>query len=598
MSRLTTLQQRTIQDFGDQWKAYPENVGFYASRDYFAGIFSPLLDMASIRGSRVGEIGAGTGRLVRILLELGAAHVVALEPSTAFEILKRACEREPAVTCLRATGEQFPASGDLDLVFAIGVLHHIPAPEPVVKAAFESLRPGGRFAIWVYGREGNTAYLAAARLLRTFTTRIPHRLLVAFCWLLWVPAYCYLHTCRALPLPLGGYMTGVWSRLSARHKHLAIYDQLNPAYARYYAQNEVRALLKRGGFRDIRLHHRHGYSWAAVATKPAAPEVGATEVHRDPLKAYATKKGAHARAAVAGAPAEGNGHGILQRPLDRTRRAVQVNALCVDVDDLSGALAEQGLRIRPGTYLAEAETEALLAELQELGLTATFFVPGLVLREAPRLPSHIADAGHEVAAHGTIHRRVGSYDRKAFLADVRANRLSLEDLIGRPVDTYKAPVWSITPTCIWAYDALIEAGYKIDHSALPRLKRALGVPPDQLEPFLYAGALTVIPVTTVRILGVTFPYPGGFRNAYVPLAVQCRIFERINRRGLPFNFYFHPFEHSPAGPNRALLKYRSVRATLYAAHAGRYRPVLRHLAGRFRFGPLKHAYGEWIGGDR
>lgn len=49
-----------------------------------------------------------------------------------------------------------------------------------------------------------------------------------------------------------------------------IYDQLNPAYAKYYRRDEARALLEDAGFQDVRLHHRHGYSWTVLGTHPPA----------------------------------------------------------------------------------------------------------------------------------------------------------------------------------------------------------------------------------------------------------------------------------------------------------------------------------------
>lgn len=55
---------------------------------------------------------------------------------------------------------------------------------------------------------------------------------------------------------------------AAAERRLVIYDQLNPAYAKYYTRAEAYELLRQAGFDDVRLHHRHGYSWTAVGTRP------------------------------------------------------------------------------------------------------------------------------------------------------------------------------------------------------------------------------------------------------------------------------------------------------------------------------------------
>ena len=263
------VQARTIRDFGRQWTAFPENRGYYASLDLFEDIVSPLLALDELAGAKVAEIGSGTGRIVRMLLDAKVSSVLALEPSAAFEALRENTrDRADRVQLLRATGEQIPPAADLDFVFSIGVLHHIPRPEPVVQAALRALRPGGRICIWVYGREGNELLLAFLLPLRTITQRLPHVALTALSRLIDVPLLGYMALARALPVPLGRYLRDTLGRFGPAERRLVIYDQLNPAYAKYYTRAEAYELLRQAGFDDVRLHHRHGYSWTAVGTRP------------------------------------------------------------------------------------------------------------------------------------------------------------------------------------------------------------------------------------------------------------------------------------------------------------------------------------------
>jgi hypothetical protein len=72
-----------------------------------------------------------------------------------------------------------------------------------------------------------------------------------------------------LPLPLRGYILSVFEKMSPEKRRLIIYDQLNPSYAKYYTQLEAKKLLSDGKFVNIRIHHRHGYSWTVIGTKPS-----------------------------------------------------------------------------------------------------------------------------------------------------------------------------------------------------------------------------------------------------------------------------------------------------------------------------------------
>ena len=64
-----------------------------------------------------------------------------------------------------------------------------------------------------------------------------------------------MNACRWLPLPLADYMRRVMLPLTPAKRRVVIYDQLNPAYAKYYTAGEAEALMTR------RRVHRH----------PAAP---------------------------------------------------------------------------------------------------------------------------------------------------------------------------------------------------------------------------------------------------------------------------------------------------------------------------------------
>ena len=278
-----------------------------------------------------------------------------------------------------------------------------------------------------------------------------------------------------------------------------------------------------------------------------------------------------------------------------------INALCIDADDLGQALMEVGFPVRCLGHGIREESKRLLDALAELNIRGTWFIPGHFFRYAgTSLLRQIAEAGHEVASHGTQHCLVGRMDPQSFLMDIVESRKRLEDTIGQRVDTYKAPAWSIMPSCSWALDCLIEAGFRVDHSAMPPLKWHLGVSTTRLLPFTYK-TLTIIPPTTLSLFGLPIPFAGGFYNAHIPTAIQLKLYDTINRKGVPFNVYFHPFEYAPSKNLRSHIQsqrwYMSLYMKFYTAHAGRYETVLRRLSSRYRLAPLKEAYKPWLVGQ-
>ena len=270
MRQVEELTSKTISDFGEQWVNYQENPGYYGSVSLLEDLFGPLLALEAVRDKTVADIGSGTGRIVNMLLDAGAARVVAVEPSAAFAVLRRnTAARQERVTYLNIRGDALPADLNLDLVVSLGVLHHIPDPAKVVDAAFNALRPGGQMLVWLYGREGNELYLRFVEPLRAVTKRLPHALLELLCSTINVTLDAYIFLCRVLPLPMRDYMRNVLARFPRSVRRLTIYDQLNPAYAKYYTKGEAESLLVRAGFSNVISWHRHGYSWSVIGHKPA-----------------------------------------------------------------------------------------------------------------------------------------------------------------------------------------------------------------------------------------------------------------------------------------------------------------------------------------
>jgi polysaccharide deacetylase family protein (PEP-CTERM system associated) len=271
-----------------------------------------------------------------------------------------------------------------------------------------------------------------------------------------------------------------------------------------------------------------------------------------------------------------------------------LNALCFDIDDLAYGLHMKCGSALPSEYLVEKETYGLLEFLDTLQVKATMFVPGYVADLFPALVEAMAAGGHEIGSHGHRHMDAGSLQRDEFRKEIVISKKIIEDITSKEVVVYKDPCWGITPLTPWAYDELIDAGYRMDNTAQPSLLKALGRSSEEMLPFQYKDALTVVPVTSVTLFGKTTPFNGGLFCAYIPATVQVRYYKSLNARGVPFNYYCHPFEVSPRDTNRHFWERGSMRASFYGLYFGIYRHNISALAAHFRLGPLKDAYIDFI----
>ena len=218
-----------------------------------------------------------------------------------------------------------------------------------------------------------------------------------------------------------------------------------------------------------------------------------------------------------------------------------------------------------------ASIDALLERLDRYGARGTFFVLGWIAEHRPEVVRAIVAAGHEIASHGFWHERVTALDSDAFREDVRSSKQTLEDLIGTPVVGYRAPSFSIIPGWEWAFDVLVEEGYRYDSSLFPIRRRGYGYPDAPRSPHIIqraGGCLAEFPLATTNILRYPVPAAGGGYLRQFPLAVIRRAFREASERGEPATFYIHPWEIDPGQPRlpvsalNRLRHYRGLGSTL------------------------------------
>lgn len=259
---------QTIADFSEQWSMFPDNKGYFASVSLFLDSLAGLVTESDIKDKRVADLGSGTGRIVAWLARLGANHIYAIEPAASHEILKQNTrEFASRISYVNTPGDQLDINNELDLVVSLGVISYIPELLPVFRAIHTSLKPQGKFFILAMSKEGNENYCRFVLPLRKLSVHLPDQALFALCCALALPATLYALLCTRLALPMRDYFANVYSKMNWHHRVMLIFDQLNPTFVQFLSRQELEQLFVEAGFKDIKLVHRHGYSWAAAAQK-------------------------------------------------------------------------------------------------------------------------------------------------------------------------------------------------------------------------------------------------------------------------------------------------------------------------------------------
>ncbi len=240
--------------------------------------------------------------------------------------------------------------------------------------------------------------------------------------------------------------------------------------------------------------------------------------------------------------------------------------LTIDVEEYFHASALE--RVAPldrWTTLPSRVDVGLFQILEIMGrhsAQGTFFVLGWLAERRPDLVREISAAGHEIASHGWDHRRVTQQTPEELRSSVSRSKALLEDTSGQRVNGFRAPSFSIVPGLEWAFDVLLETGYRYDSSLFPIRRPGYGYPGTNPDPHWIdrpSGSLWEVPPATIRWPGVRVPAGGGAYFRFFPYHLVRSALKSCERRGVPGTFYIHPWELDPDQPRLPLALHTRVR---------------------------------------
>lgn len=140
----------------------------------------------------------------------------------------------------------------------------------------------------------------------------------------------------------------------------------------------------------------------------------------------------------------------------------------VDIDAVAGWIGTYGGQdsvrdISRGLFSGEVGIPRLLRLFERWGVQQTFFAPGHSIETFPEQMKMIADAGHEVGAHGYTHENPTQMTRQQEAAVLDKSIALIKNLTGQTPTGYVAPFWEFSKNTI---DLLLDRGFVYDHSMM------------------------------------------------------------------------------------------------------------------------------------
>jgi len=256
--------------FGFEWKIYSEILPEHEEQFRRWTIHLSPQDW---RDKSFLDVGCGMGRNSYWPLKYGARECIAVDVDERSLASARRNLAAFSACLVNSSIYDLPFTDRFDIVFSIGVIHHLDHPDRALAAMVRAARPGGRVLIWVYGQENNRWLLIVLdplrkALLSRLPIRLVHHLSLYPAMLMWFALKLGIRPIEYFRL---------LARLSFRNLRSIVFDQMLPRIAHYWPRETVVTMMEKAGLDDIRVAAVNEMSWSAIGTRPATPRFGFKE---------------------------------------------------------------------------------------------------------------------------------------------------------------------------------------------------------------------------------------------------------------------------------------------------------------------------------
>lgn len=254
-------ENKTLKSYSYQWNKFMQMFPHW--EQVFWDSINPI-NPDFFKGKLGLDAGCGFGRSLYYAASYGA-EMIGVDLSESVEAARENTRHLSGVHLVQADIFSLPfREKEFDLVYSIGVLHHLPDPKSGFINLTRFLKPNAPIAIWVYSR-GRGRQIFFLTFLRHLFARLPLRILDWVClgfaaihWFFWILPYRFFNRFRwtrnfARRIPFTFH-----AKYPFRVLHTDWFDGLSVPLVHYYRKDEVMGWFYEAGLEPIVMDEEWG----------------------------------------------------------------------------------------------------------------------------------------------------------------------------------------------------------------------------------------------------------------------------------------------------------------------------------------------------
>jgi SAM-dependent methyltransferase len=271
MTKPVNFDAETVKGFGQEWSAFTQNQLTDFERTAIFNKYFSLIDWGS-KPVHALDMGCGSGRWDVMAAPL-VGQLVAADASPEALQVARCNVTAPNVSFVECTPDTLPFPEEhFDLIFSLGVLHHLPDTEGAIRSLAGKLRPGGVLLLYLYYAFDNRPWWFKAlwRIsdgLRRVISSLPFSLRYALSQIIAVSVYWPLaRAAKYLPVP-PSWPLKAYSHRSFYVMRTDALDRFGTRLEKRFTRQQITTMLESAGLQDIRFSDSEPY-WVCKASRP------------------------------------------------------------------------------------------------------------------------------------------------------------------------------------------------------------------------------------------------------------------------------------------------------------------------------------------
>ena len=267
----------TIEGFGREWSTFDQSK---VSQDDLKSIFDDyfeLVDLAALPADAViMDVGCGSGRWAQFAADYCKVMYLVDPSNDALDVARRNLSDFTNCEFIQASTEDLPVEDNsCDLVYSLGVLHHIPDTASGIRDCVKKLKPGAPFLVYLYYRFDNRppwfrGLWWVSNLLRKLMSRLPFVMKRMMTDLVAIFVYFPLARISKLVEALGRNPASLPLSIYRDHSLYTMrtdsLDRLGTRLEHRFTRNEIQIMLEFAGLENITFRENEPF-WCAVGYK-------------------------------------------------------------------------------------------------------------------------------------------------------------------------------------------------------------------------------------------------------------------------------------------------------------------------------------------